>query len=344
MIDPRRAIALAEAMRELYAEAEAAVLEAVARRLARGIDEPGWAEAKLAELSALRGQLDLIVARLEVEGPTQLTALLEQAHRDGALAAARTLGEGIALVRTSPASVGALLTATTGTLEQVRLPILRQATDVYRLVIARAAGFGVSGATTRRQAASRALADFADRGVTGFVDSAGRRWDLPSYVEMATRSAIGQSYVDGHLEELQRRDHDVVRVSDSPDECKLCRPFEGRLFSVSGGNPRYPSLSSARARGLFHPNCTHQVAPYIAGLSRPFGPTADPLGAEERARQRANEREIRRWKRRQAVALDPDAARTAANRVQAWQARQRQLMAETGRRRDYRRESLQGVR
>lgn len=345
-MDPRQAIVLAEAIRDLYGRAELDVLTRVARRLGRGIDQPGWAEAKAAELGALRAELERTVAHLGAEGPEQLGPLLEQAHRAGVTAAADTLGA-TAMVATNHAGVDALVEATALRLRQTHLPILRTATDVYRAAIAEASGLGVAGAQTRRETAWRAMDRFAQRGVTGFVDSAGRNWDLASYTEMATRTAIGQAHVEGHLNELRNHGHDLVRVSDSPDECALCRPFEGRIFSLGGASARYPAFSEARDGGLFHPGCTHTVAPYIPGLSQSYRRTADPIGAEERATQRANERTIRTWKRRAAVADAMGDARgaTRANaKVREWQARQRAFIDETGRRRDYRREAASGAR
>lgn len=346
-IDPSRALELASAIRELYATAETEMLIRVGRRLARGIDRPGWAEAKLAEVTALRAELERIVTGLEAGVPGDLEALLEQAHRAGANSAAAGLGEPLVMVRANPRAVSALLSSTVTRLQGTHLPILRTATDAYRATVAEASALGVTGVQTRRETAWRAMARFADHGVTGFTDSRGRRWDLASYTEMATRTAIGQAHVEGHLGQLGDRGHDLVRVSDSPDECHLCRPFEGKVFSLSGTDPKYPAFATAREGGLFHPGCTHTVAPWIPGLSRPFGPTRDAAGAKERARHRANEREIRHWKRRAAVATamgDERGAARANAKVREWQTAHRRFIEDTGRRRDYRREQVGGAR
>lgn len=341
MIDPLRALQLAVAIRDLYAGAEVEALARVARRLARGIDQPGWAEAKLAELRALTRELQRIVERLGLEGPAQLTALLEQAHRDGAAAAAAELG-GQPFVRTSPAAVEAIVRARMGLLEQLHLPILRRSVDAYQAAAAEASGLALTGVATRREAAARVLRRFADGGVGGFVDSGGRSWDLATYAEMTTRTGIGQAFVQGRLDDLTGRGHDLVIVSDSPDECPLCRPWEGKVLSVSDTDPRYPPLAEARGAGLFHANCTHSIGAFVAGLTRPMTRTADPAGAAERARQRELERQIRMWKRRLAVAepLDPAAAATARRHLQQRQAAMRAFIAESGRRRDYAREGL----
>src|SRR5690606_9510782 len=116
----------------------------------------------------------------------------------------------------------------------VHTRMLRQSVDVYRDVIARASAAPIVGAQTRRQAAQSALDDFADRGVTGFVDRAGRSWNLASYIEMATRATVGRAAVDAHSDRLEAAGVDLVIVSQAPEECPLCRPWERRILVRSG--------------------------------------------------------------------------------------------------------------
>ena len=55
-------------------------------------------------------------------------------------------------------------------------------------------------AVPRVAAARNALTHFADRGIVPFRDTAGRRWALESYAEMATRTAVGRAQVAGTLD------------------------------------------------------------------------------------------------------------------------------------------------
>src|SRR5690606_5493901 len=155
-----------------------------------------------------------------------------------------------------------------------------------------------------REAAQMALNRFADAGITGFVDRAGRRWDIASYAEMATRTATGRAAIQGHTDRLTAPGYALGNGSDPPDWCSVCRPWEGRVLSLSGVTPGYPTLAEAQGSGLFHANCTHSLSAYIPGLTR--APErrrlANPEGYEKRQRQRYNERQIRKWKRREAAA------------------------------------------
>ena len=57
--------------------------------------------------------------------------------------------------------------------------------------------------------------------------------------------------------------------------------------------------------------------------------TADPAGDAARQKLRYLERQVRSWKRAQAVALDPAAERKAGAQVRAYQAKIREHVATT---------------
>jgi hypothetical protein len=337
-------------IRRVYSDAERRMLEKVTRRIERGIDTsvPGWAERKLAEITALNKEIGVELRDLRKLDP-KIEAAVKAAYDAGAgvaaadLVAANMTNAAIGgLVR--GAAVKTLAAATIGALDGTQLRILRSAQDAYRGVISEASAQVLTGVVTRRQAAQIALDRFADQGVSGFVDSAGRSWDLASYTEMAVRSATGQAAVQGHIDKLAANDRDLVIVSDNPDECEKCRPWEGQVLSVTGRTPGYPTVAEAREAGLFHPNCRHGLGIWIEGLTRPMKDTADPVGYAERQQQRHNERMIRRWKNREAVAITDQAKRRAAAKIGFWQATQRDFIARTGRRRDYGRESVTRAR
>lgn len=112
---------------------------------------------------------------------------------------------------------------------------------------------------------------------------------------------------------LQDLGQDLVIVSNAPEECEICRPWEGQVLSLSGehvgetlsdGVKVFGSFAEAEADGLYHPNCRHSQSIYIPGrTSRPTD-TADPEGDALAQRQRAFERRVREWKRR--VAADEE--------------------------------------
>lgn len=355
-VSPAMAEDLARAVAVLYEEAELALLDRLRAALAAGIDSPRWVELKLAAVGNLSSAVQEIIAALASDASGAIGSAVAEAYERGQQAAVAELGavgvgQAAAAAQAVPAAaaVDRLAAAVVEDTGPVHLRMLRATVDAYRDVIARASSAPLTGAVTRRQAAQRALDAFASRGISGFVDKAGRSWDMASYAEMATRSAVGRAAVQAHGDRLQAAGRDLVTVSDSPEECPLCRKWEGKILTLSGlGGARTVevehateddrtvrvhvagSLTEAKAAGLLHPNCRHSVALFLPGVSRRPPRQEDRADYETTQRQRYYERQVRAWKRRQAAAMSEDARRRAGARIRAYQGRIRELTASTG--------------
>jgi hypothetical protein len=383
-VDRTLAEDLASTLADLYGDAERRIAGGIARQLAAGIQSPDWAERKLAAVrqvetlvqrvlvglnGPMRAEIEqaLILAyvrggraaldELAAQNMTQLQRLalgnqVDALARLGDVAAARktALRDLVDRARVELPGVDVLnrlAFSLVGKIQGTHLRILRWGLDAYREVIARTAAPGVIlGTTTRVRAAQVAWEEFLVRGITGFVDKAGRRWELASYVEMATRSTTAQAAVQSHLDRLGQAGHDLVIVSNAPQECHLCRPWEGRILDrrdirgtrsievehttedgrmitvdVKG------SVDEAVSAGLMHPNCRHSLSAYLPGVTKPITHTEDPDGDKARQQQRAIERSIRTEKRKLVGVIDPDARAAIAARIRGLQATMRAHLA-----------------
>jgi len=324
--DPELGLRLAKSTADLYGQAVDELLSIVARRLARGIDQPGWAERKLMEQLGLREDARAVVERLVTLGPDSVRTAVTDGWRRGATQPEPGIAARFGVTNTR--AVDAIITETITRLQSMHTQILRATDDMYRSVIAEASSLAVTGTTTTRQAAHQAVARWADQGITGFVDSAGRRWQADTYAEMATRTAVGRAQVAGTLDRFVAAGRDLVIVSDHAGECSACRPFEGRVLTLGGTAPGtaladgatvMATVEEAQEQGLLHANCRHVLGAYIVGLTRPMPkPTADPEGERLRNEQRRLERGVRMWRRRELTALTPVAQRQAAGKVREW--------------------------
>jgi hypothetical protein len=361
---------LAAAVADLYEAAEGVLIEKIRRALVEGIDSPVWVELKLAAVGNLQAAIDEVIAALQLDASGAIHQALAEAYDRGQQAAVAELGalgvgQAAAAAVAVPAApvVDRLARAVIADTGPVYLRILRASMDTYRDVVARAAAAPALGAQTRRQAAQSALDDFAQRGVKGFVDSRGRSWELRSYVEMAMRSATARAALDAHSDRLGAAGVELVIVSQAPEECPLCRPWERKILARTGAPGRREvqvehatedgdmvtvevagSLPEARAAGLMHPNCRHTASAYLPGVSRI--PTMQPSRGtyEDTQRQRYYERQIRKWKRLEAAAMDDARRALTRARVRAYQATVRELVAETGLPRKSHREQLTTAR
>jgi hypothetical protein len=347
--------AIADRVTALYREAELSLVATIRAALDKGWESPRWAEDRLAGVRALRRSAQVTVAALSADASHEIRAGLADAYRRGGAATlaevARwfpSVGGAAQAARREVTQVGAIESLAAALIRDVgqrSANIVRSVVDAFRAVIAAATTRMLAANLTRRQAAQAAWQGLIDRGITSFVDTSGRRWQLASYVEMATRTVTQRAAVQGQTDRLATLGVDLVYVSNSPQECALCRPYEGRVLRRGLGPTGtlqvadqlgrgmvevdvVATLEEARLAGLFHPNCRHSVSAYLPGVTRlPAQPTADPEGDRARQRQRAIERHIRRWKTAEAGALDPDAKRAARVKVRGWQAVMRDHLA-----------------
>ena len=120
--------------------------------------------------------------------------------------------------------------------------------------------------------------------------------------------------------------------------CPLCAPFVGRVFidDVWSGGPKdgispvtgikYPLLSEAIKKGLYHPNCRDAHTTYFEGISTPpensqyTADELDELAERYNNAQKQNyaQNEAERMERMSKFSLDKDNKRTYGARAEQW--------------------------
>jgi hypothetical protein len=126
----------------------------------------------------------------------------------------------------------------------------------------------------------------------------------------------------------------LVIVPETPTTCPLCAPWLGRVLSILGNDPDRPSVAEARASGLWHPNCIHPAEAWYPGYTyRPVPQqikrTREQLYAAAQ-RQRAIERHVTHWERRELVAIDDVARAQARRKVRQWRVALREHISRHG--------------
>ncbi|WP_042400179.1 phage minor capsid protein [Streptacidiphilus carbonis] len=167
----------------------------------------------------------------------------------------------------------------------------------------------------RIRVAQLALDALAAQGLVGFVDRAGRRWNLAGYAEMATRTAVSNAWDERQADELTRIGVDLVVVGTHSTEgsCRLCRPWLGRSLSLTGATPGFPTLADAKATGFRHPNCrcSWGTPGMLTAVPSPTDLARSAAAYTAAQRQRTLDRRQRAAHRRMAAAVTPQARTTA---------------------------------
>ena len=110
-------------------------------------------------------------------------------------------------------------------------------------------------------------------GLFAFSDKGGKRWTLMHYCSMLARTTSTQSANIGDL--YADSEHDLYYIVPHSHSCPICHKVEGKVYSRSGLNKKYPPLASvfpkidpAGSDDLsnryfsIHPNCRHLIVKY----------------------------------------------------------------------------------
>lgn len=333
--------ALAADMLKLYEESERRLIETVKARLLKGIDTPGWAEKKLAEVQKTRAELQEIVEQLEKDRMQMVGEMINTAYEgsvDGFILEARQAGTVKDLDLSGNATKAAQIIADVNNrMDAADRTILRRCNDAYADIVAHSTALVANGTITLREAVNQELQAFAAKGISSFTDAAGRTWDMATYAEMATLTGIERATREGYLNTMQEYGYDLAIISAHAGACPLCEAWQDVIISVSGTNRDYPSLADAENGGCFHPRCLHHISTYYEGITtggktqpRMVLPPSEEYS--KRQEKRALERSVRLWKRRMSAAADPATERKAYGYVRAYQGKIRALIDDYNRR------------
>jgi hypothetical protein len=299
---PRLAAGLADPVVEFHSQWEGRVLHFMSGRLGKDIGADDWAARRRADTLAFRRDVQRATARLEREA----APAVEQA-----IAGAYTRGRGQA----SPQAHG-LAQRVLAALRTMWRRLTGQAERQWQQAIT----VGATAPPDRRRIAVQHLLDqLARGGFLAFRDARGRRISVHAFVDQTVRTAAGHAAMDGYLDLLQAAGLDLVQVRATPTSCPICIPWVGRVLSVTGDTRGYPTVKDARDAGLWHPNCGHPIDVWAPG--RQAEPQVQRPGPyEQQQDQRAMERALRSWRRREAAALDDVTRKRAARKVAQWRA------------------------
>lgn len=344
MITPTTAATLAEPVGIIYRDAELRILALIAGKLDQGLHLSDWEARQLTELQNVRREVVAILAETNAEAAASIQRALDWAYSGGQLSAVTDLGAhlpaGVGLGDPRP-EVLALAAELDAVIVSTAPAILRGIDDAYRGIIGQVSASVLTGAEGRRQATQRAIDAFLKNGLA-FVPTKRGNWDIATYSEMAVRTATARSAIQGHLDQMGASGVDLVIIHPGPRACKICDYWARMILSTTGQTGTLTldrvnapgvidvvveaSLDDARAAGWGHPNCRCGVRAYLPGVTKPElieRPEWDEVGYIAQQEQRSIERNIRGWKQREALAIDPAAKAEARAKVKAWQQAQR---------------------
>ena len=350
-LTPNEILQLSETVELLYSRIVNELLVNMARHFKGDKTLPieDWEIRKLSEVDSLTKESAEIIARLAKKAPEEIEAALLEAAKKSLTGVDSDLKKAIAkgvlpsIADLQPGATGNVLqrlqflasqsidkmnlvntTMLESTIAQYRKIIANTANIERQMVAAQgalntAAGQVVAGTATRQDAINRALMQIQKEGITGFIDSAGRKWSPDAYVAMDVRTTVHNTAIEAVKIRAQEYGCNIFRVSRHNGARPLCFPYQGRYFSWDntsgtfedgeGNQHSYSPLSSTsygEPAGLFGINCGHSPITMIPGVSIPRDRDAQDYEENKKTyaesqQQRSIERQVRYAKQKAAM-------------------------------------------
>lgn len=132
----------------------------------------------------------------------------------------------------------------------------RRIEEVTRSATERMLTEGVS----RRQATKEAVARMTEQGITGIVARNGARIPVEKYIAGVVHYNLRKAHVTGAENTIVQNGLDLVYVNFVGITCEYCAKYQGRVYSISGADPRFPKLEF---RPPYHAHCVHSISAWI---------------------------------------------------------------------------------
>lgn len=113
---------------------------------------------------------------------------------------------------------------------------------------------------SRKQATKEATAKLTESGITGIITKDGRRIPAEKYMANVIHYHQRKAHVEGVLNKMIDNNQDLVFVNKVGITCEMCAKYQGRVYSVSGNDSRFPKLDK---KPPYHGHCVHSLYPWL---------------------------------------------------------------------------------
>lgn len=172
-----------------------------------------------------------------------------------------------------------------------------------------AAGQAILGTDTRARLVKETVAKLAKDGITGFVDSAGRKWSAEAFVNMNIRTTMHNTFREATFARNQDYGNDIVYAQAKNASRPGCYPWQNVLMSMSNqartvfdlhGNAVKVIPASATSygepAGIWGVNCRHSCNIFVPGISIMRGEAPDEEDNERQYKADQEKKRIQRAK------------------------------------------------
>lgn len=330
----------AEPIDGIYQELEMQLMLNIVRHLKgwqQPIDTDRWSMQKLAEIGKLTQENIKIIA--EMAGMSQTAA--ERMLNDMAEEAISQIDPGLRELARRNLIGETMVASKSNNVKQAMKSLRLQAKDALNIcnttmlyktqdqfkgfikdigeevlkVLGNHASEVVTGAEARGQAIRKCIKRLNDKGITAYVDKAGREWTPEAYINMVMRNTAKNTAEEVQTARIKDAGVNLIQIDSHSGARPKCAKDQGKIFSLDntsgytedlyGRKIEYlpwDSSSYGEPDGILGINCKHHKWPFVPSVNvQRYFPTEDIDANNELYKktqvQRALEREVRGQKR-----------------------------------------------
>lgn len=113
---------------------------------------------------------------------------------------------------------------------------------------------------SRRQATKDAVAELLQRDITGIIAKNGAVIPADKYMTNVIHYNQRKAHVEGSINRMVDNSQDLVYVNFVGITCEVCAKYQGRVYSISGRDERFPQLEQ---RPPYHGHCVHSTSAWV---------------------------------------------------------------------------------
>lgn len=310
-----------EKLIEIYKEAEQRLIKTIVEKEIKGNQTTFYEE--------MLKQVQQEILKLQIYNTQWATDITKQLYEQAYKEAIKALEINIdSLTQLHKDAIELIAENIVSSLNEATSLVGRQIEDKIREIGLKDASMKFATGNTIKQMQKELVNSLIDEGLTGIKDKLGRNIPISVYAETLARSIVAETQNTCVKNTMKEHGKDLIKMTSHYGCCPVCAVYEGRVYSMSGKDDRFPSLKNLpgfrEGYNNLHPRCAHRIVPFIEKYNdvekeiknskRPFEVDEDKEASinkyyeeqKKKAKLRANKKQYEQIK----IALGKDAPKS----------------------------------
>lgn len=248
-----------EKLIEIYKEAEQRLIKTIAEKEVKGNVTTFYNE--------MLKQVQQEILRLQIYNTQWATDITKQLYIHAFEEATELLGVSDNFTQLHKDAIEILVDNTVNGLNGAISLVGRRIEGTIRDIALKDASVKFATGQTIRQLKKELLNNLVSNNITCMKDKLGRDIPISAYAETVARSIVAETQNTSVKNVMKEYGYDLVKMTQHYGACSLCATYEGRVYSLSGKDERFPSIKNVPGFNVgynnIHPRCRHRIFPYI---------------------------------------------------------------------------------